>query len=125
QSISPSERREADQDFSPDSERGEDKSDDSDSEVGESEEDKRRRGPSRTGLKSQGGRTMSTTSRQLRSSPSRCQSGPKTDITTRSGSPQTSCPGTRAVYDSSINYGPSDNMAYQLTDITLCQVPLA
>ncbi|KAF2184240.1 hypothetical protein K469DRAFT_179548 [Zopfia rhizophila CBS 207.26] len=47
-----------------------------------------------------------TTSRQLTSSLSRCQS-----------------PGTRAVYDSSINYGLSDNMAYQLTDITLCQVP--
>ncbi|KAF2178266.1 hypothetical protein K469DRAFT_334460 [Zopfia rhizophila CBS 207.26] len=124
QSISPSERGEADQDSSPDLERGEDKSDDSDSEVGEIDEDKRRRGPSQTGFKPQGGSTMpTTTSRQLRSPLSQCQSGPKADITTRSGSPQTSSPGMEAVYDSSINYGPSDNMAYQLTDITLCQVP--
>ncbi|KAF2194677.1 hypothetical protein K469DRAFT_686662 [Zopfia rhizophila CBS 207.26] len=124
QSISPSEQRDSNQDFSLDSERGEDKSDDSDSEVRESDKDKRRRSPSRTSLKPQGRSTMpTTTSRQLTSSPSRCQSGPKTDITTRSGSPRTSSPGTMAVYDSSINYGPSDNMAYQLTDITLCQVP--
>ncbi|KAF2177016.1 hypothetical protein K469DRAFT_810532 [Zopfia rhizophila CBS 207.26] len=36
---------------------------------------------------------------------------------------RTSSSGTRAVYDPSISYGPSENMAYQLTGITLCQVP--
>ncbi|KAF2176313.1 hypothetical protein K469DRAFT_28909 [Zopfia rhizophila CBS 207.26] len=124
QSISSSERREGDQDFSSDSERGEDKSDDSGGEVRESDEDKRRSGPSRTSLKPQGGSTMSMgTSRQLKSSPSRHQSRPKANIATQSSLLWTSSPGTRAVYDSSTSYGLSKNMAHQLTDITFCQVP--
>ncbi|KAF2177361.1 hypothetical protein K469DRAFT_375375 [Zopfia rhizophila CBS 207.26] len=149
QSISPSEGIEGDQDVNPDSE-GEDKANCSDSEVRESNKDgrnqandvshrvsattfqqhkpssrpfrKSRRGISRTRPKSQGESTITTrTSPQLRSFRSRHQSGHKVDIVTRS-SPPTSSPGTRAVYDSSI-YEPSDNMAYQLTDITLFQAP--
>lgn len=98
QLISPPEQREGDQDFSPNSARGEGKGGDSDSEIGESDKAERWRDLPRTSFKSQGRSTMPTgTSRLLKLSPLRHQSGPRTDIATQSGLIRTSSPGTRAV----------------------------
>ncbi|OCK78463.1 hypothetical protein K432DRAFT_394768 [Lepidopterella palustris CBS 459.81] len=152
QSISPSRRTEGDRYANEEFYGGEDKSNSSDGEVGESDEDElnsdqgmsrrtgaaafqrhkrsscpfqdRRRGPSGTGLKHLGGNSRpARTLRCLKPSPSRRHSRPKADIATRSDSLRTSFPGTRAVYDSSINYGPSGGVDDQVTDISLCQVP--
>ncbi|KAH8708423.1 hypothetical protein GQ44DRAFT_731613 [Phaeosphaeriaceae sp. PMI808] len=82
------------------------------------------RGPSRTAPRRRDCGTMPTrASRQVTSPQSRLLSTPRMDIATRSCSPQTFSPGTKAGDGSNINYGPSANMAYQITDLTLCPVP--
>ncbi|KAH8708395.1 hypothetical protein GQ44DRAFT_466355 [Phaeosphaeriaceae sp. PMI808] len=82
------------------------------------------RGPSRTAPRRRDCGTMPTrASRQVTSSQSRLLSTPRMDIATRSCSPQTFSPGTKVGDGSNINYGPSANMAYQITDLTLCPVP--
>ncbi|KAH8688595.1 hypothetical protein GQ44DRAFT_734520 [Phaeosphaeriaceae sp. PMI808] len=82
------------------------------------------RGPSRTAPRRRDCGTMSTrASRQVTSSQSRLLLTPRMDIAARSCSPQTFSLGTKAGDGSNINYGPSANMAYQITDLTLCPVP--
>ena len=84
---------------------------------------KREDGPSRTGLRPRTRSTMPTrTSRQVMPSQSRHLSKPRTDRVTRSGSPQTSSPGAKAVDEPNINYGLGADMSYQIADVILYPV---
>ncbi|KAF1975440.1 hypothetical protein BU23DRAFT_566567 [Bimuria novae-zelandiae CBS 107.79] len=151
-SISPSERIEREQDIGLDSERREEYREGGGGDASESHKDprnqdddisrrpsakipqrrtrsghlpqKKRNGPSRTALGRQGSRTMRTrASRQVASSKPGQLYRPPIDNRPRSRSPQTSSRGTKARDRRNIHYGPSLNMSYQITDLTLCPVP--
>ncbi|KAF2806405.1 uncharacterized protein BDZ99DRAFT_479661 [Mytilinidion resinicola] len=79
---------------------------------------------SRATLRPQDWSAMRTkTSRQVLSSQSQHLSWPRTDRATRSSSPQTSSPRTKAV--SEPNDGLSTNTAYQITDVACYPIPKA
>ncbi|KAF1979386.1 hypothetical protein BU23DRAFT_563574 [Bimuria novae-zelandiae CBS 107.79] len=152
QSISPLEEIEGDQYIDLDSDRRAEKSSTSDGEIGKSHEDelsqaddasykasvtisrrrkpsnrpvsKKGRNPSQISLRPRDPSSMpTTTSRQVSSSQSRHLSTSRTERVTWSRSPQKSYPGTKAGDEPNINDGPSENMAYQIADLSLYPVP--
>jgi hypothetical protein len=150
QTISPSERREGDKDFSSESEKGDNQNDASDSEVGESRDDeprqaddmsattsrrhklsnrrirKKARGKSQTAFRPRDRSTMRTrTSQQLIPSHSQHLPPPRTDRVARSGSPQTSSPRATAVDEPNVSYGLSATTAYQIANVTIHPMPRA
>jgi len=61
--------------------------------------------------------------RKLERSPLRRHSGPGAIVVSPCESLQTASSGTSSEQDRNISDEPGDCMAYQLADITLCQVP--